>query len=102
MQETRQCAHIARPYRQLAFSVQMSHNDLPQQVFRWPKNPRNLSSTNWWSTLAIGFLVIRFVEHTFAEQSFLARLALILLIGMPIGLAVHAVLKFARRAWQRK
>ncbi|HEV7321567.1 MAG TPA: hypothetical protein VGO04_23430 [Ensifer sp.] len=52
--------------------------------------------------LAIGFLVIRFVEHTFPEQSFLVQLALVLLIGVPIGLAVHAVLKFARRAWRRK
>lgn len=52
--------------------------------------------------LAIGFLVIRFVEHTFPEQSFLVQLALVLLIAVPIGLAVHAALKFARRAWQRK
>lgn len=52
--------------------------------------------------LAIGFLVIRFVEHTFPEQSFLVQLALGLLIFVPIGLVVHTVLKFARRASQRK
>ncbi|HEV7306406.1 hypothetical protein [Ensifer sp.] len=48
--------------------------------------------------LAIGFLIIRFVEHTFPEQSFLVQLALVLLIAVPIKLAVHAALKFARRA----
>lgn len=52
--------------------------------------------------LGLGFLVIRFVEHAFPEQTFLVQLALILLIAVPVGLAVHAVLKLARRALQRK
>lgn len=52
--------------------------------------------------LGLAFLVIRFVEHAFPELSFLVKLALMLIISMPIGHALRAVLGFALRAWQRK
>lgn len=93
---------IAHPHRQLAFGVQVSKQRSAATGVHVPIKSKKFEFVELVADLAIGFLVIRFVEHTFPEQSFLVRLALILLIGMPIGLAVHAVLKFARRAWQRK
>lgn len=67
-----------------------------------PEKSKKLEFVELVVDLGLGFLVIRLVEHAFPEYSFLVKLALILIIAVPIGLAVHAVLKFALRAWQRK